>query len=512
MSEAEKKRRLDYRKNRKKWIIIQIIAISIATVLALGSFIAFFLLNKTFYIHYNESANVDYKVGVLEKNEFFTEDWLEPGKSYISDNTNNILATFNYNMSMDESKATFKYLYTIDAETIILDKSNGKQLAHDIKSERLSSAEGVTKTSRNEFEIHDQVNVNFKHFNDQAKEYLDRYGLKDNGYTGTLAVTMRVSLVSSSPNFEESGNNSYFMTMNIPLGQDTFDINVSSSVTNDTDKVIACSQTGVNPALFKAIGIIFAILVLLALIFLVVFIYITRNEDINYSIKIKRILSAYRSFIQRISNEFDSEGYQVLCVNTFNEMLGIRDTIQSPILMNENEDKTRTLFFIPTNTKILYVHEIKVDNYDDLYNTEEPIVEEEIVVEEPVILVTDVEEEAIEEALATPDVDLAAVEFIPDDDPEEEEGVEVIGVVWPERAHKNKVYRYDPNGEQLSDGDVVLVPTHDASKNKDVVRKAAVAHGNHKVPPEMIHHPLKKIIGVVKHKAEELLTNNKNSK
>ena len=500
MSEAEKKRRLDYRNNRKKWIFIQIIAISIAAVLALGSFIAFFLLNKTFYIHYNESANVDYKVGVLEKNEFFTEDWLEPGKSYISDNTNNIVATFNYKMSMDESKAKFMYQYTIDAETVIIDKTSGRPFAHNIEPEKLSQAEGVTKSSRNEFEIHDQININFRYFNNRAKEYIERYGLKDGKYACTLAVTMKVSIISSSPDFEESGNNSYFMTMNIPLGQDTFDINISSSATNNTNKVIACSQAGINPIVFKAIGIIFTILVVLALIFLVVFIYITRNEDINYSIKIKRILSAYRSFIQRITNEFDSEGYQILYVSTFNEMLGIRDTIQSPILMNENEDKTRTLFFIPTNTKILYIHEIKVDNYDDLYREEEP----EVIVEE------EIPEEVVENE--TPDIDLAAIDYVPDNDPEEEEGIEVIGVVWPERAHRNKVYRYDPDGEQLSAGDVVLVPTRDVAKNKEVVRKAAVAHGNHRVPPEMIHHPLKKIIGVVRHKAEELLTNDKTSK
>ena len=49
------------------------------------------------------------------------------------------------------------------------------------------------------------------------------------------------------------------------------------------------------------------------------------------------------------------------------EMLGIRDTIQSPILMTENRDETMTRFLIPTNTDILYVHEIKVDNYDEIY-------------------------------------------------------------------------------------------------------------------------------------------------
>ena len=162
-----------------------------------------------------------------------------------------------------------------------------------------------------------------------------------------------------------------------------------------------------------------------------------------------------------------------------------------------------TRFFIPTNTKILYVFEIKVDNYDEIYAEPE-------VIEEPVIL-EEVDEELLEEAMAQPDIDLEQIEFVPDDDDQfevapEEPGVEVIGIVWPERAHKNKVYRYDPNGEQLNEGDIVLVPTRDHHQNKDVVRKAAVAHGNHRVDPEHIKHPLKKIIGVLKRRVAESLT------
>ena len=41
----------------------------------------------------------------------------------------------------------------------------------------------------------------------------------------------------------------------------------------------------------------------------------------------------------------------------------------------------------------------------------------------------------------------------------EKPAIEVVGVVWPERRKNNKVYRYDPNGEQFSEGDMVLVPT-----------------------------------------------------
>ena len=258
-----------------------------------------------------------------------------------------------------------------------------------------------------------------------------------------------------------------------------------------------------NKAVLFIIGIVAISLAALGAIALVVFMYLTRNEDVTYAAKIRKILKSYGSYIQRINGEFDSEGYQVVMIKTFVEMLGIRDTIQSPILAFENKDETMTSFLIPTNTKILYVFEIKVDNYDDIYA---PKVE----IEEPIIL-EDVNEEELEEAVAQPDIDIDEINFIPDDDdkfevPPEEPGIEVVGVVWPEKKNNNKVYRYDPNGEILNEGDIILVPTRDFAKGRDVIRKAAVAHGNHRVDPEHIKYPLKKIIAVIKRRVSTALT------
>ena len=133
-----------------------------------------------------------------------------------------------------------------------------------------------------------------------------------------------------------------------------------------------------------------------------------------------------------------------------------------------------------------------------------------------VLLSDDVDPEAINEALAQPAVVLSEIDFVQDDDDQfavapEEEGVEVIGVIWPEKTLKNKVYRYDPNGEELHEGDTVLVPTTNVAQNKEVIRQAAVAHGNHRVDPAHITHPLKKIIGVIRRKAETMILPEENT-
>ena len=126
------------------------------------------------------------------------------------------------------------------------------------------------------------------------------------------------------------------------------------------------------------------------------FIYFTRNNDINYSIKVKRILSSYKSYIQRILNPFEYEHYKVITLASFKEMLDIRDTVHSPILMYENEDQTCSIFVIPTNTDLLYLYEIKVADYEEIYQTEKKdelgntIIEKEVIVEKPVEVIKEV--------------------------------------------------------------------------------------------------------------------------
>jgi hypothetical protein len=126
------------------------------------------------------------------------------------------------------------------------------------------------------------------------------------------------------------------------------------------------------------------------------------------------------------------------------------------------------------------------------------IAPENTLEEETFILVENVDEEALAEAIAAPTLELSAIDFIDEEDEEDEAGVEVISVVWPERPLKNKIYRYNPNGQKFSVGDHVLVPTRDVASNKDIIRKATIAHANHKVDPDHLKYPLKNIIGIVK--------------
>ena len=755
MSEAEKRKREEYRKNRSRCITCFIAIIALISIMTALFFGVYSHMKKNTYITYTESSDTGYKV-FYEENEYFPNGTTE-GQGYISSLVTGINASFAYKLHMESPDIEYKYSYTVDVKTVINDK-DGNVLWSPVDTYKQSPL--LIQKGENELNIKNSISIPYRQYYETANDFVTKLGLKDT--KAELVATMRVNVLSTCKDFEGEGTSgSYFTSMTIPLLKPTFSISVTESVGEAEKKILACDKGDLR-VLFGRLTQIGVGLDLLAILLFLLFVYLTRNTDINYTIKVKRIVSSYKSYIQKIRGDFNAEGYQPLLVDTFREMLEIRDTIQSPILMSENEDCTCTQFIIPTSTKLLYVFEIKVDNYDEIYAVaeeeiyipvEEPVVEEPIaeVIEEPVVeepeieateepaveavdepvavVVEETEEDSdelteeelaalgfdssmfikydysfearlalsdeetrgyyseivafvksygaklarswkreriyfgrqtfanlvfrgkrlsialaldpvgrdekygftdmsesgkykktpalmkitsqrkkkyaiellrelftaaglddkqlgiapeyvpyrtrlllikqkliktenvadieaaelliveepkmepiiaeepvveepiievegaelldmsdvhvdkkdIEEAIAAPDVILEEIEFVEESDPieavpEEEEGVEVIGVVWPERAHRNKIYRYDPNGESLHEGDIVLAPSRDVARNKDVVRKVAVAHSNHKVPAETLKHPLKKIIGVVKRRAEAMLT------
>ncbi|MBQ9781070.1 MAG: hypothetical protein IJW00_09020 [Clostridia bacterium] len=513
MSEAEKRRRQAYRLNRMKWIKVQALFLAGLLLFTAIFSLVFYNFNKAYYIEYSEKSDVEYKVS-LKENDFYNSKYAEPDKAYVTSLIDQVLADFEYQLAMNTASVNFEYSYSIDAVLQIADK-NGAIIYE--KTDPIV-AEKRDQSTSNYVKINESISVDYGTYNELAQRFTGFYDLS--GTKSTLILEMHIKVIGDCEEFNDESSNQYVVALNVPLADKTVTMSVTSSV-EEGDNVILASENKTAKNVFMVFTIVFVILTVLYTVYYVAFIYVTRNTDINYEIKVNRILKNYRSFIQKLANHFNEEGYQILMLSTFSEMLEIRDTIQSPVLMDENDDRTCTHFLIPTNTKLLYVFEIKVDDYDELYAVSEPVIEEPVpepepepVIEEPapepepeIVVLEEVEEELLEEAIASPDIALEQIDYVDEEVIEErEEGVEVISVVWPGKEKRNKLYRYDPNGEQVHDGDIVLVPSRDAAHNRDIIRKAAVAHGNHRVDPETLTHPLKKIIAIVKRKAEDVIS------
>ena len=362
MSEHEIQERREYKYQRKKWMFIQIGIILLLVAVALSMLGIYNVIGQTQYIEYAESSHINYKVQYGE-NEFFDGEWLEKDQSYISSLTENISADFSYSMNIASLDMSLEYLYWIDAKMVITDKNIGAP--YYTVEDRLLTTQKKIFNNQSSVKISEKINIDYVHYDSIARSFIDTYDL-ENG-VANLAVTFNVKTKCSNENFANDCQKTYSTTLNIPLASDTFSIYSTSA--SPENAVNTFEYQGVaNSTVFLIISIVTGSVACLAIIGLLLFLRLTRNFDITYAARVRNIFNSYSSFIQRINGDFDVEGYQVVMVKTFSEMLAIRDTIQSPILACENSDETMTRFFIPSDTKLLYVFEIKVDNYDDIYS------------------------------------------------------------------------------------------------------------------------------------------------
>ena len=532
MSEKEKKHRALYRKNREKWIFTQIVIAVVLTMAVIIASLVSVQLESEYYIGYTERGSVNYNV-FLKENEFFEEDHLGQNQSYVASLIDRIIADFSYEIDMDADDVNYRYSYTIKSRLEIID--NTSKVAIFNPEYELVNVQNQAQSSSDRLRINEIVVINYDEYNDLANKFLSTYELKS--MTSNIVVTLEVDVLSDCEAFSGSAVETYTSELRIPLTTKTVNIKMTSAVPDAEAKMIACTR-GAGSEAFKTSAIVIGVLDALVILVLVAFICLTRTPDITYTARVKKIIANYKSYIQKINNMFETGGYQVIMVDTFDEMLEIRDTIQAPILMNENADKTCTKFIIPTDSKLLYVYTVSVEGYSEpeaenkeaapttivqpnITNVVRPVVKVvvntppapekpaepepviETVLEEPEVEADeDVEVVATTEELEEFDTEVDEfIESIPEVEEPEEFGVDAIDVFWKERP--DKTYRYDPDGNNVEDGDVVLVPTRDINNDKEIVREAEVSRGNYKVDPETLDRPLKKIIGVVRRKAEK---------
>lgn len=498
MSEAERKRRIDYIKNRKRWIMIIAAILGGLILLTVISAGMYYTLNKSYYIDYQEKANVDYTVS-LKNNSFYEGTVADKNQAYVASIIDDIIADFNYTFLMSANNVEINYTYSVDALMAITDKNTGAVI-FDVKDTVLEKKTFLTTASH--ISVDEALTVDFEKYNTLEERFIKEYNLSST--VSTLKLMLNVDILGVCDQFSNDSTHHYSIVLNVPLSEQTVVMYSTSENVNTAGQILACGNA-IAKTVFLILFIVFAILSVLAVIALIVFSRLTINTDVSYGIRIKKLLRNYKTYIQQINTAFNDEGYQVLMVNSFNEMLEIRDTLQLPIIMNENEDHTCTKFMIPTDSAILYLFEVKIADYDAIYAT--PVDNEDIDV---IVLDENADEVDIVEALHQPDVALDQIDFVDEIDEETDDGIEVVGVVWPEKTKKSKIYRYDPNGKELDDGDIVLVPSRDEAQNKDIIRKATVAHGNHRVDPQTIHHPLKKVIAVIKKKTQDAIMSGTN--
>lgn len=368
MSELEKIKRDEYQRKRKKFIWIQTVVVGILTLATIITSTLFISNNKNAYVGYTEEGKVIYRA-YLADNDFYEEEYLNGSHAYVASLINKMTADFSYDVKMEIDNVNFQYTYKIDAQLIVKDKAS-KTKIYDSFYEVLY--EETSNSSGDELNVKKLVEFDYQKFNKKADEFNRTYNLKNT--ENVLLVKMKINVIGMCESFQNNNQDVYTITLSLPLMQTVVSPSVSATVPTGEQKIIVKDVSSFENV--KISAIVLGCFDLLAIIILVLYIFLSIDKHIDYARKVKKLVSDYDSYIQQILTPFDFSSYQVLKMNSFKGLLEIRDTVQSPLLMYENEDKTCSQFFITTAEKVLYLYEIEVEEETNINNPNIAITQE----------------------------------------------------------------------------------------------------------------------------------------
>ena len=328
-----------------------ILMVILTLVIGFASLLFYATRDKTRYIQYNENSIVDYKV-YLKDNDFYKEDYLGKNKGYIASLIESISTNFQYKLDFSED-VNYKYSYRITAEVDVKDGKNDNNIYH-------LSEDLVTKTlalNKGDLFIDESLNVNYGEYNNLISRFKNVYDLKNTD--ANLNIYLYVNVQDIDKSNVTSLMEKKVSSLTIPLTENTVSIDIGNNIISSKDNRLELTRKA-DYTWVLIISLLYLIIAITYIVYTIMYILKSRTAQMIYEKEIKSIMNNYDSYIQRINGSYDIGTSQVLKIESFNDMLEIRDTLKQPILMLENEEKNGTFFIIPATNSIIYTYALRV--------------------------------------------------------------------------------------------------------------------------------------------------------
>lgn len=337
---------------KKFWVYSLLISAVVILMSAIFLLYRYFNLSKPHYVNYTEDSNLNYKV-IYKDNNFFNDGIQTANNKYIASLIDYVKADFKYSISFLEKNINYSYKYKIVANVKVLDNEDKEKIYEEndvIFESGMIKGSGTTNIDKS-------VDIDYNKYNDLINNFTNTYSLKD--ADSKLNVSMYIELNSYGNNGIEEVNKKAVVSLSMPLTKRTTGIDLSNELTKSKDrKILIKSTTDYSHLLVIGImGVVFSLIEIGVLIF-----YRKKTRTIKniYEREIKKLQNTYQGYVQKISSKYEIGASQVIKVESFNDMLEIKDTLKTPILMLENEAKDGTFFIIPAANGIIYAYALRV--------------------------------------------------------------------------------------------------------------------------------------------------------
>ena len=342
------------KRERNKVLIIVMLVLAFLMLLPAVFFAyRYYSLSKPEYVKLSENSSVDYSV-CLSKNKFYEDKCISKNNQYIASLIDYIPAKLNYDFKFLGKNVNFKYLYKIKAKFDVIDKDNKGTLF--TKSEILYESDYINAS--NEAVINYDLDIDYNKYNELLSSFITIYDLDET--INTLNISMDVNIYNDGNLYMDDIAKESVINLSIPLTRKTIniDMNETKNISNTNVPVKSSNNIEIN----LVTSGIFTLASLVLVIYVIYYYMHTRTILEIYQGRIRKIITTYDSYIQRITGNYPIGACQICKVASFRDMLEIKDSSDKPLLMLENEAKTGTFFIIPIGEGVIYTYALRVED------------------------------------------------------------------------------------------------------------------------------------------------------
>lgn len=303
------------------------------------------------YIEYKDEWEEDYKVhygGSAYVAQYYTNQYQDSGSTYIAKWIDFIDIDFKYNLIYSEKMSgntNYQVVARVLARKNINDENNlldTEFVLNDIITEEFTDKEVIN--------ILKDVRVNYQDFVKYFDDYKKNIGLSLNGI---LRVELRIKTDSNIPN--DILSKEQVLYVEIPLTSNTIEVSIPKFNGSDTDKVLV--DTIYHKGFRYVLSIILFVISLLSIVYFIIMfvkhLIEHNNSQTLYQKEIKRILTTYNNIIVNIDSIEEIDKYNVIKVNSFDELLDAHGEVRMPINYYEDSKESK---FILINEGIAWVY------------------------------------------------------------------------------------------------------------------------------------------------------------
>ena len=347
-------------------LIIKVIVLVVLLIgFAVFAFMSFSITNKE-VINFHENGDVDYTVYL--KDNIFDVPSQGKGMAYVASLIDNINVVYNYTLDIDRD-SNIDITYQVKAKLIIASQTNSNvffEREYELTKEVIDEM-----VNKRQYIINKNVQIDYNYYNDLANQFKSNYAVNTNSY---LEVYLEVNEKNKEDNSYEIENQRN-LNLRIPLSQQEVNITFDGARINSTNPIVNNPKFIIKDRTFLALTILSAIAIAIIVSSLLKSLLMTKSKRSKYDKFVDRLLRGYDRVIVNVRTIPTKENYNIIKVDSFQELLDVRDNTKEPINYHVVIEHQKCEFFV-VNQNNLYLYTIKSVDVEGTFEDEKEKLEE----------------------------------------------------------------------------------------------------------------------------------------